>query len=171
MHLFLFLRHLSAVNALFHDFGQNVKNNHFQSSFVVLVKIPVFALGVLQKSEFAFSLGFCREQKSHSRLARGAYFRRRALFLWQNKALLRRCFAEPEFSRFRIRGDEKMQNRHFRGVLQGSEIAFSCSVARLFLHFCSNLRMIWCFFCWRGDFFAYFVGFGAFWLHLGTQSS
>ena len=84
VHLFLFLRHLSAENALFHDFGQNVKNNHFESGFAVFLKMSVFALGVLQKSKFAFSLGFCREQKSHSRLARGAYFASRAQFLRQN---------------------------------------------------------------------------------------
>ena len=81
--------------------------------------MSVFALGVLQKWKFAFSLGFCKEQKSHSRPARGAYFRRRAFFLRQNKALLMRLFSEPEFSRFRTRGVEKMQNRYFRKGFAG----------------------------------------------------
>ena len=149
VHLFLFLRHLSAENALFHDSGQNVKNNHFQSSFAVLVKIRVFALGVLQKSKFAFSLGFCREQKSHSRLARGAYFRRRAFFLRQNKALLMRCFSEPEFSRFRTRGVEKMQNRYFRRGFAGIGNRVLMQRGALIFAFLLKFADDLMFFCWR----------------------
>ena len=55
---FFRLRHLSSESAIFHDFRKNMKNNHFESRFVVVHKISVFALGVLQKSEFGLSLGF-----------------------------------------------------------------------------------------------------------------
>ena len=55
---FFRLQHLSSESAIFHDFRKNVKNNHFESRFAVLHKISVFALGVLQKSEFGLSLRF-----------------------------------------------------------------------------------------------------------------
>ena len=55
---FFGLRHLSSESANFHDFRKNLKNNHFESRFAVLHKISVFALGVLQKSEFGLPLGF-----------------------------------------------------------------------------------------------------------------
>ena len=57
--LFFRLRHLPSESAIFHVFRKNVKNNHFESRFVVVHKISVFALGVLQKSEFGLPLGFC----------------------------------------------------------------------------------------------------------------
>ena len=100
VHHFYFLRHPSVESAIFDDFRENVKNNHFEPGFAALRKTSVFTLGVLQKSKFGFSHGFCSEQDSHSRRARGASFACRALFSRQNKALLMRLFSKPEFSAF-----------------------------------------------------------------------
>ena len=94
-----------------------------------------------------------------------------------------RCFSEPEFSRFRTRGVEKMQNRCFRkgfaGIGNRVLMQRGALIFASLLKFADDLML----FCWRGDFFeffifslifyfsSYFVRFGAFGLHLGTQKS
>ena len=146
--------------------------------------MSVFALGVLQKWKFWSSLGVCREQKSHSHRACGAFFRRRAFFLRQNKALLMRLFSEPEFSRFRTRGVEKMQNWYFRrgfaGIGNRVLMQRGALVFAFLLKFANDLMV----FCWRGDFLgvgqffwfffeisSYFSRFSDFWLNSVQFSS
>ena len=63
-----------------------------------------------------------------------------------------RSFSEPEFSRFRTRGVEKMQNRcfckRFAGIANRVLMQRGALVFAFLLKFANDLML----FCWRGDF-------------------
>ena len=69
------------------------------------------------------------------------------------KRFFSRLFSEPEFSRFRTRGVEKMQNRYFRrgfaGIGNRVLMQRGALVFAFLLKFPNDLMV----FCWRGDFF------------------
>ena len=69
-----------------------------------------------------------------------------------------RPFSEPEFSRFRTRGVEKMQNRYFRRGFKGIGNRVLMQRGALLFAFLLKLENDLMVFCWRGD----FLGVGQF---------